>query len=60
MNSHCSAQVALVLGGLLGQDVTFEGLTAFNGATGTNAKSLLRAALGLHFGHSHAPFHLCS
>jgi hypothetical protein len=30
--------VTLVLGGLLGQDVTLEGLTALDGATGTNAK----------------------
>jgi hypothetical protein len=56
MNSHGAAQVAFGLGGLLGQNVTFEGLTAFHGTTGTNAKSLFRAALGLHFGHVHAPF----
>jgi hypothetical protein len=60
MDSDCAAQVAFVLGGLLGQNVTFEGLTALDGATGTNAKSLLRAALGLHLGHVTAPFHLCS
>ena len=46
-----TAQVAFVLGGLLGQDVTLEGLTALDGPTGTNAKTLLRAALGLHFWH---------
>jgi hypothetical protein len=43
--------VTLVFGGLLSQDVTFEGLTAFNGTTWTNAKTLFGAALGLHFGH---------
>jgi hypothetical protein len=47
--------MALEFGGLLGQDVTFEGLTAFNGATWTNAETLFCAALGLHFGHLHAP-----
>src|SRR5256885_4487850 len=55
MHRHCTTQVTLVLGGLLGQDVTLEGLTALDGATGTNAKTLLRAALGLHFGHLNAP-----
>jgi hypothetical protein len=55
-HAHCNAtQVALVLRGLLGQDVTLEGLTALDGTTGTNAKTLLRAALGLHFGHVNAP-----
>jgi hypothetical protein len=52
--------MTLVLGGLLGQDVTFEGLAAFNGTTWTNSKTLLRAALGLHFGHVNAPYRLCS
>jgi hypothetical protein len=60
MHSHCTTEVTFVLGGLLRQDVTLEGLTALDGATWTNAESLLRAALGLHFGHVNAPFHLCS
>jgi hypothetical protein len=47
--------VALVLGGLLGQDVTLEGLTALDGTTWTNAEALFSAALGLHFGHVNAP-----
>jgi hypothetical protein len=55
MHADSPTQVALVLGGLLGQDVTLEGLTALNGATGTNAKTLFSAALGLHFGHFDAP-----
>jgi hypothetical protein len=50
--------MALEFGGLLGQDVTFEGLTALDGATWTNAETLLSAALGLHFGHLHAPFYI--
>ena len=43
--------MAFIFGGLLGQNVTFEGLAAFNGSTGTNAKAFFRRALGLHFGH---------
>jgi hypothetical protein len=38
--------------------VTLEGLAAFNGTAWTNAKSLFRAALGLHFGHCDAPYFL--
>jgi hypothetical protein len=52
--------MAFVFGGLLGQDVTFEGLAALDGTTRTNAETLFSAALGLHFGHVNAPFHLCS
>jgi hypothetical protein len=46
-----TTQMALVLGGLLGQDVTLEGLTALDGATGTNTETLCSALLSLHFGH---------
>jgi hypothetical protein len=60
MNSSGAAQVAFIFSGLLGQNVTFEGLTAFNGSTWTDAEAFLRRALGLHFGHLNAPFHLCS
>jgi hypothetical protein len=52
--------MAFIFGGLLGQNVTFEGLTALDGATWTDAEAFLRRALGLHFGHFHAPFTLCS
>jgi hypothetical protein len=55
MHSHCTAKVALVFGGLLGQDVTFEGLAAFNGSTGTNTEALFSTAFGLHLGHVNAP-----
>jgi len=55
MHACGATQMTLVLGSLLGQNVTFEGLTAFNGTTWTNAKTLFSAALGLHFGHIHAP-----
>jgi hypothetical protein len=47
--------VTFVLGCLLGQDVTLEGLTAFNGTTRTNSEALFGAAFGLHFGHLTAP-----
>src|SRR5574344_1060414 len=55
MHGGNATQVALILRGLLGQDVTLEGLAALNGTTWTNAKTLLRAALGFHFGHVNAP-----
>jgi len=42
---HSAAQVTLVLRGLLGQDVALERLTALDGATRTNAKTLFRALL---------------
>jgi hypothetical protein len=55
VNRHCTAEVAFVLGRLLGQNVTFEGLTAFNGTTWTNTEALFGAAFGLHLGHINAP-----
>jgi hypothetical protein len=60
MDTDSTAQMAFIFGGLLGQNVTFEGLAAFNGTTWTDAKTLFSAALGLHFGHVNAPFLLCS
>src|SRR5690349_10534759 len=56
MDGRRAAQVALVLGGLLRQDVALESLATLDGTAGTNAKTLLRAALGLHLGHMHASF----
>jgi hypothetical protein len=56
MHSNRTTQMALILGGLLRQDVTLEGLTALDGATWTNAETFFRAALGLHFGHVNVPF----
>jgi hypothetical protein len=55
VHSDSTTQLAFILGGLLGQDVTFEGLTALDGATWTDAEALFSAALGLHFGHVNAP-----
>jgi hypothetical protein len=43
--------MTFVFGGFLGQDVTFEGLTALDGTAWTNTKALFSAAFGLHFGH---------
>jgi len=51
MDSHGAAQLTFVLGGFLGQDVTFERLTAFNGTTWTDAEALFGAAFRLHFWH---------
>jgi hypothetical protein len=47
--------VTFVFGRFLGQDVTFEGLTALDSTTWTNSKALFSAAFGLHFGHENAP-----
>ena len=51
MNGNGATQLALVFGGFLGQDVTFEGLPALDGATRTNAETLFSAAFGFHFWH---------
>ena len=52
MDSHSTAQLTFVLGGLLGQDVAFERLTALDGTTRTDAKALFGAAFRLHFWHN--------
>jgi hypothetical protein len=59
MNSYRTTQLTFVFSGLLGQDVTLEGLAALDSTTGTNAETLFSAAFGFHFGHIHAPF-LCA
>src|SRR5881409_2845855 len=46
-----TTQVALVLRGLLREDVALERLTALDGTTRTDAEPLGRALLGLHLGH---------
>jgi hypothetical protein len=51
MNGHTAPQVAFILGRLLGQNVTLESLTAFNGAPWANSKALFSAAFCFHFGH---------
>jgi hypothetical protein len=52
MDIHGAAQLAFILGGFLRQNVTLEGLTAFDGSARTYAKALFGAALRLHFRHS--------
>jgi hypothetical protein len=52
MNIDCTAQLTFVLGGFLGEDVALERLAALDGSTWAHAKTLLRAALGLHFRHN--------
>jgi len=47
-----TAQLTFGFGGLLGQDVAFERLTAFNGSTWTHAKALFGAAFRFHLWHS--------
>src|ERR1700754_5239173 len=56
MHVDGAAQVALVLRGLLREDVALERLAALDGATRTDAEPLGRALLGLHLGHVNAPF----
>jgi hypothetical protein len=56
MYRNGSTQVTFVLGALLGQNMTLEGLTAFDGSTWANSKALLCATFSLHFGHFLLPF----
>jgi len=56
MYSNSSTQVTFVLGALLGQNVTLEGLAAFDGTTRANSKALFSATFSLHFGHFLLPF----
>src|SRR5690606_17488381 len=51
MDRSRTAQLALVLGGLLGQDVALEGLATLDGSAAANLKALGRAFLGFHLGH---------
>ena len=49
--------MTLVLCGLLGEDMAFEGLTSFNRSACANRKALFSATLTLHLGHK-ARLHL--
>src|SRR5690606_10440734 len=51
MDRRRTAQLALVLGGFLGQDVALESLATLDGSAAANLKALRRAFLGLHLGH---------
>ena len=46
-----SAQLALILGRLFGQDVALESLSALNTATSADFKPLSGSALGFHLRH---------
>ena len=48
-----AAQLTLVFGGFLGQDVAFERHARFDSSTRTHAKTFLRGAFGFHFWHNH-------
>src|SRR5258708_34308751 len=48
-----STQVALVLGGFLGEDVALECLGTLDAAAGADLEALGRAALGFQLGHLH-------
>jgi hypothetical protein len=52
INVRDTAQLALRLGGFLGQNVALESVTTLNGTTWTHAKTFLRGAFGFHFWHS--------
>src|SRR5690606_21651161 len=51
VHAHRPAQLALVLGGLLGEDVPLERLAPLHAAGGAYAKALRSAFLRLHLGH---------
>ncbi|KAG1252663.1 hypothetical protein G6F65_017819 [Rhizopus arrhizus] len=51
MNRCRATQLTLGLGGLLGQNVALERLTALDGAAAANLKALGGAFLGFHLGH---------
>jgi hypothetical protein len=57
MNICSSSQLTFIFGSFLGQDMALESLATFDCSTWTNAKTLLRAALGFHFWHdTRCPF----
>src|SRR5205823_4230299 len=56
MDSGGPAQMALVLGGLLGEDVALERLRALDAAAPAHAEALFCAALGFHLWHDNFSF----
>lgn len=52
MHGNRTAQLALVLGCLLGEDVALERLTPLDGPATANLKALGCAFLGFHLGHN--------
>ena len=55
MNRCRTAQLALVLGGFFGQDVTLERLSTLDGSAAANLKALGSAFFGFHLGHDEIP-----
>src|SRR5262249_52067834 len=51
MHFRRTAQMPLVLRGLLRQDVALEGLRALDASAGADLEALGRASLGFHLGH---------
>src|SRR3954471_16288307 len=60
MDAGRAAQVALVLGRLLRQDVALERLAALDGAARADPEPLRGALLGLHLRHDFSSFFVCS
>src|ERR1700759_1862507 len=58
MNCRRTAQMAFVLGGLLGKNVALEGLTALDGTARTHHEALCSTLLGLHLRHETTPVYL--
>src|SRR5258708_18405955 len=58
MDRDRTAQVALALGALLGQQVALERLTALDRSAGANREALGGAPLGFHFRHCGTSFFL--
>jgi hypothetical protein len=54
MDFSSAAQLTLVFGGFLGQDMTFESLRALDAPAGAELETLCRPALGFHFGHNYS------
>src|ERR1044072_758805 len=54
MNCRRTAQMAFVLGGLLGKNVALEGLTALDGTARTHHEALCSTLLGLHLRHDNS------
>lgn len=51
MHQGAVRQIALALGALLGQNVTFEGVLALDFAAARKLETLTCSGLGFHFGH---------
>jgi hypothetical protein len=50
--------LALIFSGFLSQDMTFEGLRAFDTPTRPKLKALCSATFSFHFGHNYSSFNM--